>query len=131
MIVYLFQVALASFFDNDDGQGEEEVLDLPPPPAMPVQPPSQPPQAQPIAKPVAKKPKNTSRYSGFSYEELSSIYLINLFFQTLMISIISSVFISCTYILRPKKKRCLVPITLPYLVFVPYPKVFFANPTEK
>ena len=30
-----------------------------------------------------------------------------------------------------KKKRCLVPITLPYLVFVPYPKVFFANPTEK
>ena len=32
---------------------------------------------------------------------------------------------------RPKKKRCLVPITLPYLVFVPYPKVFFANPTEK
>ena len=22
-------------------------------------------------------------------------------------------------------------MTLPYLVFVPYPKVFFANPTEK
>ena len=29
------------------------------------------------------------------------------------------------------KKICLVPITLPYLVFVPYPKVFFANPTGK
>ena len=25
----------------------------------------------------------------------------------------------------------LVPITLPYLIFVPYPKVFFDNPTEK
>ena len=33
--------------------------------------------------------------------------------------------------LKAKKKSCLVPITLPYLVFVPYPKVFFANPTEK
>ena len=76
VIVYLFQVALASFFDNDDGQGEEEVLDLPPPPAMPVQPPSQPPQAQPIAKPVAKKAKNTSRYSYVIHMKKCQVYIL-------------------------------------------------------
>ena len=37
--------------------------------------------------------------------------------------------------LRPEKKRCLVPITQPYLVFVPYPKIaspsFINSPTIK